>query len=764
MNNLKKFTKKEEELMVQNEFDALLADYINSPHTQRIKRITEAFEFANKAHQGSLRKSGEPYIMHPLAVARIAVKDLGLGSTSICAALLHDVVEDTEYTRADIEERFGKRVASIVDGLTKISGGIFDATSSAQAENFRKLILTIPKDLRVILIKIADRLHNMRTLASMPKAKQIKICGETKYIYAPIAERLGYFLIKTEFENLSFKYEQPTDYEKIERDILELKPQLEDTFRTFIRPIRKILDVYSFDYTLKYRIKSPYSVFNKMQKKNIGFDEVFDLLAIRVIIKQADKKLTVEEEKANCWLTYSALTSIYRPHPERTRDWISSPKSNGYEALHCTVMGPGGNWIEVQIRSERMNKIAEHGIAAHWVYKQNPNTKHPSNSNKNNTQESNNSLDKWFSSIREMLENDDTNNATEFLDMFKMNVLAKEIYIFTPKGDVRSLPKGSTVLDFAYSIHTKIGDQCMAANVDHMIKPKNYTLQSGEQVEIITSETVKPDISWLDIVKTPRARSCIKAIFPNEVKELIERGEELIRHALHLANQQMNNTTLGVILDHYHIINNEELYRMAGNNIINMLDIPKLFKTEALPNEPTQNLWMRIWKSKFGGGQKKPETQAGEINQKRVLKITDADIGNGISIADCCKPIPGDNVMGFLDTNNELTIHKVTCSIAEKLKTNFGNNVISIEWDTNKVQAYPITFTIKGIDASGLLLNMVKVISDHLNIRVSSVKLETNNGVFEGKISLFVYSTEDLKQLFKQLESIKNIQEIKRIS
>jgi len=435
----------DDEQLIQQEFEALLRDYANTAHKQKVEIITKAFEFAKNAHKGVKRRSGEPYIMHPLAVARIVVNEIGLGSTSICAALLHDVVEDTEYTVEDIETNFNPKIASIVNGLTKLSGGIFGDSKSAQAENFRKLILTIPEDVRVILIKMADRLHNMRTLGSMPPAKQLKICGETLYIYAPLAQRLGFFKIKTELENLCFLYEQPQTYKRIEEQIKSETPVLEDASRNFMEPVEKILNSYNIKYDVISRIKSPYSVFHKMQAKNIPFEEVYDKLAVRIIIDPSSP----EHEKPDCWLTYSAITSIYQAHPERTRDWMTTPKTNGYEALHVTVMGPSGNWIEVQIRSKRMNDIAERGLAAHWKYK--------------TGEHEESDLDQWFGSIKEMLDTSDFTNAVEFMDTFKLNLYASELFVFTPKGDVKKMPTRSTVLDFAFSLHSDLGFHCIGA-------------------------------------------------------------------------------------------------------------------------------------------------------------------------------------------------------------------------------------------------------------------------------------------------------------
>ena len=478
--------------MIQKEFEALLEYYKQSPHRQKIGIITSAFEFANQAHQGIRRRSGEPYIMHPLAVARIVVKEIGLGSTSICAALLHDVVEDTDYTVEDIESRFGPKIASIVDGLTKISGGVFGQQASLQAENFRKLLLTMSEDVRVVLIKIADRLHNMRTLQAQPLEKQYKIAGETQYIYAPLAHRLGLFPIKSELENLSFKYEHPDTYAELEKKLEKVKGAQMEMFEQFAQPIRNKLTMMGYDFELHGRIKSIYSIWKKMTAKQVPFEEVYDLLAVRIIFTP---KLDMSE-KDQCWMIYSALTEMYKPHPERIRDWISTPKANGYEALHVTVMGPEGLWIEVQIRTRRMHEIAEKGLAAHWKYK--------TGFNEEETE-----LDKWIRTIREMLQNPSP-NAVDFMDTFKLNLFAEEVFVFTPKGDIRTLPQGATVIDFAYLLHSELGDHCIGAKVNHKLQPLSYQLRGGDQVEILTSHTSHPAMQWLDWTETARAKERIK--------------------------------------------------------------------------------------------------------------------------------------------------------------------------------------------------------------------------------------------------------------
>lgn len=736
-------TPEQEQEMIQAEFQALLRDYAATAHKQKVEIITRAFEFANKAHSGVKRRSGEPYIMHPLAVARIVVNEIGLGSTSICAALLHDVVEDTEYTVEDIEREFNPKIASIVSSLTKISGGIFGDRASAQAENFRKLILTIPEDVRVILIKMADRLHNMRTLGSMPPAKQLKITGETQYIYAPLAQRLGFFRIKTELENLSFKYEQPSIYAKLERQIMQVTPKLEDSFQQFIRPIAHILDGYNYDYEIVKRIKSPYSVFKKMQIKHCTFEEVYDLLAVRIILKPKPN----ENEKANCWVTYSAITSIYTPHPDRTRDWINTPKSNGYEALHVTVMGPGGNWIEVQIRSERMNEIAERGLAAHWKYK--------------TGEKGEADLDEWFKSIKDMLDTSDFANAVEFMDTFKLNLYSTEIFVFTPLGDIRKMPAHSTALDFAFALHSELGVHCIGAKVDHKLVPISYELQSGDQVEILTSNTQMPQMEWLDICTTSKAKVHLRSILKKELEATAKAGKDAVEEKIKELKQPTNAATFQKILDHYKISNSKELFMEVGKKKIDLNEINSLF------SDQSQSKWMRIWKLQFGSNSNKKKEEPGspmdKINPKKTIHITDADVGSGYKIADCCQPIPGDNVLGFIDDSGAVVVHKCDCPVAMKLQASYGNRVLSAEWETKKVLSFLTTLSVSGIDQTGLLKQIVQVISDDYSINIKNINVNTDNGVFNGTLDIYVYSTEDIDNLCRNLLKIKALKSVKRI-
>jgi len=731
----------DDEQLIQQEFEALLRDYANTAHKQKVEIITKAFEFAKNAHHGVKRRSGEPYIMHPLAVARIVVNEIGLGSTSICAALLHDVVEDTDYTVEDIANAFNPKIASIVDGLTKISGGIFGDSKSAQAENFRKLILTIPEDVRVILVKMADRLHNMRTLGSMPPAKQLKICGETLYVYAPLAQRLGFFKIKTEFENLCFRYEQPQMYNRIEEQLQRERPVLDDSAQTFITPVEKILDSYNLNYKIISRVKSPYSVFHKMQAKNIPFEEVYDKLAIRIILQPTSP----EHEKPDCWLAYSAITSIYRPHPERTRDWLTTPKTNGYEALHVTVMGPGGNWIEVQIRSQRMNDIAEHGLAAHWKYK--------------TGEHEESDLDQWFASIKEMLDTSDFTNAVEFMDTFKLNLYASELFVFTPKGDVKKMPTRSTVLDFAFSLHSDLGFHCIGAKVDHRLMPVSYVLQSGDQVEILTSATQQPTIEWLDYCTTSKAKAQLKTYLKTEIKEKTDAGQHRVEGLLMAAKQRVNSESIHILLEHYNFRSKEDLYYNVGADKVDISDAVQLFENK------NHSRWMRFWKLQFGSSNNDSHQIHRTIDPKKdkSIDLTDSEFGKTFKIAECCQPIPGDSVLGFVDETGTVIVHKLDCPEAEKLKASFGNRIITANWKTQKILSFPTAIEVKGFDHPGLLLDIVKIISDDLSINMKRIEFESNDNIFSGSIDIYVHSAEDTDALCKKLLAIKALTSVKRI-
>lgn len=733
-----------EDDQIQQEFEALLEDYRNTSHRQQVELITKAFNFAKAAHKGIKRRSGEPYIMHPLAVARIVVREIGLGSTSICSALLHDVVEDTDYTVEDIENLFGAKIAQIVDGLTKISGGVFAEKASAQAENFRKLLITMSEDIRVILIKIADRLHNMRTLGSMPPAKQYKIAGETQYIYAPLAHRLGLFRIKTELENLSFQFEHPDTFKEIETKLAVDEVARNEFYKEFSEPIHNKLTEMGYEFKLRARIKSVYSIWNKMSTRNIPFEEVFDILALRIIFKPREDM----SEKDQCWMLYSAITALYKPHPERIRDWISTPKANGYEALHVTVMGQGGRWVELQIRSERMNDIAEKGLAAHWKYK----------SGESDESE----LDKWLKTIKELLENPEP-NALDFMDTFKLNLFASEIFVFTPKGEIKTIAHGATALDFAYSLHSDLGNHCIGAKVNHKLVPLNYILNSGDQIEILTSKKQIPQTEWLDFVTTARAKTKLRNLFKKEEKAFISEGQKLIETALAKINLLPENENIVRILNHYNLTQRNELFLQAGKGA---LDLQEIGKTVFKPK--TENVFVKYLKMPFGGSSdnKQPQMVAidSKVDRKKSIKLTEENAGKTYTLAECCHPIPGDDVLGYVDESEKIIVHKRQCPEAAKLKSRYGERIVSVDWTTHKALSFVEILEVKGIDKKGVLIQILKVISEGYGVNIKKMSIESNAGIFAGRFYIYVHDTEDINNLCKNIIKIKEINSVQRVS
>jgi GTP pyrophosphokinase len=733
-----------EEELIQQEFEALLEDYRNTAHRQKIELITKAFNFAKAAHKGIKRRSGEAYIMHPLAVARIVVREIGLGSTSICSALLHDVVEDTDYTVDDIENLFGPKIAQIVDGLTKISGGVFAEKASEQAENFRKLLLTMSEDIRVILIKISDRLHNMRTLGSMPLAKQYKIAGETTYIYAPLAHRLGLFRIKTELENLSFKFEHPETFQLISSKLAVDEEARNVFYKEFSKPIDKKMTEMGYEFKLRARIKSVFSIWRKMSTRNIPFEEVYDILALRIIFKPRDGM----NEKDQCWMLYSAITALYKPHPERIRDWVSTPKANGYEALHVTVMGPGGKWVEVQIRSDRMNDIAEKGLAAHWKYK--------------SGEADESELDKWLKTIKELLENPEP-NAIDFMDTFKLNLFASEIFVFTPKGEIKTIAQGATALDFAFSVHSDLGNHCIGAKVNHKLVPLSYKLNSGDQVEILTARKQTPQPEWLDYVTTARAKAKLRALFKKEEKAHISAGQKKIEQALADLNLKPENENLVRIMNFYNINQRNELFLKVGKGVLNMDDITKnIFK------QKNQNVFVKYLKMPFGGssdGGKQPLTVPvdSKVDRKKAMVLTEENTGKTYKLAECCRPIPGDDVLGYVDDSETVVIHKRQCPVATKLKSNYGERIISAEWSTHKILSFEEVLEIKGIDKKGVLIQILKVVSEGYGVNISKINIDTNAGIFVGRFHIFVHDTEDIENLCKNIIKIREVNSVQRI-
>ena len=739
-----------DEKMIQDGFNELLKDYLNSNHRRKVERITKAFNFANQAHAGVKRRSGEPYIMHPIAVARIVCREMGLGSTSICSALLHDVVEDTEYTVQDISDMFGPKIAQIVDGLTKISGGIFGEQASAQAENFRKLLLTMSDDIRVILIKIADRLHNMRTLGSMLPAKQFKIAGETLYLYAPLAHRLGLFTIKTELEDLSFKYEHPQEYDFIEQKLQASEESRNKLFEHFAIPVDKKLKEMGLHYEMKARVKSAYSIWNKMESKGITFEDIYDLYAVRIIFDP----LPGVDEKNMCWDIYSAITDIYRIRPDRIRDWVSRPKANGYQALHLTVMGPDGQWVEIQIRSRRMDDIAEKGFAAHWKYKE-------------HSVEEDTELDKWLQTITEILESPDP-NALDFLDTIKLNLFTSEIFVFTPKGDIKTLPQGATALDFAYALHTNIGNKCIGAKVNHRLVPLSHPLASGDQVEILTSRSQEPQAEWLNFVTTAKARSKIDAVLKRARKDAAKVGEEKVIAAFKRSEMEASTSNLDKLCMYFGFSKREEFfYAVEKGDVTLPENIKKLLK------EKTDNVLFKYVKQALGVGVKnnkeKEEVQKEEkpkvkYDKSKPYILREEAFERNYVIAECCKPIPGDDALGFINDDGNVVVHKRSCPIAMRLKSSFGERILNTEWSSHKNASFEATLEVKGIDSIGVLNTITKTISDDFNVNIMRLLIEAKDGVFEGKIKMKVQDVEDIQKMCVTLSKIKNIKSVGRVA
>ncbi|MFT6814710.1 MAG: guanosine-3',5'-bis(diphosphate) 3'-pyrophosphohydrolase [Sphingobacteriales bacterium] len=719
---------------ILNKYKALLRACKPTITRSDKRQIRLAFEMASEAHKNMRRRSGEPYILHPLAVALIVAKEIGLGTTSIMCALLHDVVEDTDITLEDLEHEFGKKVAQIVDGLTKISG-VFDNTSSLQAENFRKMLLTMADDVRVILIKIADRLHNMRTLESMPRDKQLKISSETSYLYAPLAHRLGLYALKSELEDLSMKYTEQGTYKTIARKLAETKDNRGKFIKSFIAPIKEKLEEDGIQFKIFGRPKSIHSIWNKMKKKGVPFEEVYDLFAVRIVIDTIPAK-----EKAECWKVYSIITDSYQPSPDRLRDWISTPKANAYEALHTTVMGPSGSWVEIQIRTVRMDEIAEKGFAAHWKYKE---------------QKANhdNSLEDWIGKIREMLSNPD-GNALDFVDDFKMNLFTDEIFIFTPKGDLKKLPANSTILDFAYEIHTDIGSSCIGAKVNHKLVPISFKLSNGDQVEIITSNKQKPKEDWIQLVATARAKSKIKSSLKEELKRIATDGKEILERKLNNLKIDSSVESLNKLTHFFHLPNIQDLYYRVGKGRVDTKELRVFQESEKVVKDNTPE---RINKAKV---QK-------YVKNKKDEQADHLVIGDGLAkvdykMAPCCNPIPGDDVFGFITINEGIKIHRTNCPNAEKLMSNFGYRVVKAHWTNPKIVDFLAGLKITGIDDVGVINNITKVISNDFSVNMRSITVESNDGIFEGLIMVYVNDTKHLDELKKKLQNVNGIMSITR--
>ncbi len=735
----------DEEALINEAFQELLDIYLASQHRRKVELITKAFNFARQAHKGVKRHSGEPYIMHPLAVARIVCQEIGLGSTSICAALLHDVVEDTDYTIEDIRNLFGNKIAGIVDGLTKISGGVFGAHASQQAENFKKLLLTMSEDIRVILIKIADRLHNMRTLKFLQTNKQYKIAGETLYIYAPIAYRLGLSRIKTELENLSFKYEHPEEYARIEKKIEKTQNERDILYGEFTHPICEQLDAMGLKYHIIGRVKSPYSIWNKMQKKHVAFEDIYDILAVRIIFTPREG----EDENNECFKIYIALTKLYNSHPDRLRDWVSKPRANGYKPLHATFMSQRGEWIEVQIRSEKMNEVAERAIAAHWKYKS------------EGEDSGDDQLENWLHTIKEILD-DPQPNALDFLDTIKLNLYATEIFVFTPKGEIKTMPQNCTALDLAYNIHTFLGNHCIGAKVNHKLVPMSHQLQSGDQVEILTSNSSHVDESWLAFATTAKARAKIQAALRRQLRILQREGEEKLNMFLEkegLGNYMGNIEKLWKL---HKLGDRDELLAAIGKGIVVLGNDDK---DALLGNKKfsLQSLFSFSSKDKKKEDEKEVARQYEEIDRKTPINLTDENLKNGYIIADCCHPIPGDDVLGYYNEQKQIVIHKRNCPVANTLKSSHGDRILAAKWETHKQLYFVVPIQVTGIDNIGVIHEITAIIYRQLNVNIQKMNYESNNGIFEGTFWLNVHDVQDVKNICENLKKISCIKTVARI-
>lgn len=751
-------TPEEEDRIIEDAYRDVLNGYLASNHRKKAEIIERAFKFAKAAHAGVRRRSGEPYILHPIAVAKIASREIGLGSTSICAAFLHDVVEDTDYTVEDIRRNFGEKIAQLVEGLTKISGGIFGDKASIQAENYRKLLLTMSEDIRVVLIKMADRLHNMRTLGSMAPAKQFKIAGETLYIYAPLAHRLGLFAIKTELEDLAFRYEHPKAWQEITDKIKESESRRQAVYSDFSAPIKQKLDEMGLVYEAKARLKSSYSIWRKMETKRVPFEEVYDLYAMRIVFECDDPS----KEKTMCWNIYAAITDLYKLHPERTRDWISVPKVNGYQALHLTVMGPDGNWIEVQIRSRRMDEIAEKGFAAHWKYKI-------------GESDEESELTNWLQTIKDILDNPEP-SAIDFLDTLKLNLFAAEIVVFTPTGELVTLPVGSTVLDFAFGLHTELGLHCIAGKVNHRLEPLNYILSSGDQVEVITSRTQEPLEQWTEFLKTGRAKTRLRQALRRLRQPMVKKGSDTLTAFLLDNKIPNNNLTLTKLMGHFEAVNRDDLaYKIGMGDVV-------LDDSTAAALKGTANTERRLF-SKFlkatknvltlNTGRKDEHDDTADtatdataqhepVDTKKTYVLRYDEHGANFKIADCCQPIPGDDVMGFIDDNGEVVIHALNCPRALVLKAGYGSRIVSTHWATTSAK-FLAHIMVEGIDGHGILQQIVGVIATQTAIDLRSLDIRADNEVFKCDMNVRVEKAEIVTDLCRRLTELPGVDKATRI-
>jgi GTP pyrophosphokinase len=767
------FTEQDNQL-IEKEFEVLrLASLKRCANQGEYEVVLKAFDFAKAAHNGVRRRSGEPYILHPISVAQIVVQEIGLGYKSIVAALIHDVVEDTEYTLEDIERLFGAKVASLVDGLTKIKSA-FDSKTSSQAENFKRILLTLNDDVRVILIKLADRLHNMRTLDYMPEHKKSKILSETMYIFIPLAHRLGLYSIKSELENIWLFYTLPAQYEFIQARIAQTVEERGCAMDSFIEPISESLRQAGFNFTVTKRTKSPYSIWRKMESKGIPFEQIYDLYAVRIIFEAKPD----QAERIQCWHIYSLITELYLSKTDRIRDWVSTPKINGYEALHCTVMGPQGNWVEIQIRTSRMNELAERGVAAHWSYK-------------GDGTPSEKDMDRWLNMVREVLENPDS-NALEFLDRFHSDLLSSEIYVFTPKGEAKSLTKGSTALDFAYAIHSEIGNKAIAAKANFKLVALSYELRNGDQIEIITADSQKPQREWLDFVKTPKAKGFIMDALKSEIKDHLKRGHSILDEKIREFGIKPQARVYRKLTLAYGLTNRMELFSKVGAGLIDLSDLGKMLKKNS------SNKIVRYWNLQFSritgsdsgdndsafpddddditdrddlqdemqddNSETALPVRGSRIDKKKDYLLKEDPLEKTLSyqVARCCRPIPGDKVIGFINDNEEVIVHKNSCPEAIQLAARYGERIVKAKWSKHTVLSFLARISMRGIDRIGILNDLTQYITLVLSVNIRKIFIETHDGIFEGFIDLYVHSTEDLDKLMKQMSLVKGVESVKR--
>ena len=737
-----KATKEEENKEIASRYKDLLKGTYEILSKEDKELIRKAFDVAVEAHSKQRRKTGEPYIYHPIAVAKIVAKEIGLDATSIAAALLHDVVEDTDYTVDDMEQLFGETIARIVNGLTKISRLNKEQDASIQAENFRKMLLTLHDDVRVILIKIADRLHNMQTMDAMPAHKQVKIASETLYIYAPLAHRLGLYNIKTELEDLGLKYTEPEVYNSIINKIKESKEDQKKYLESFTNTLKEGIDKEDFSYEIKGRFKSIYSIRRKMRKQNVTFDEVFDKYAIRIIFKPISK-----DEKHDAWKIYSIVTDNFRPNPSRLRDWISQPKSTGYEALHITVVGPGAEWVEVQIRSERMNEIAEKGYAAHFKYKQG--------------EENETGLEGWLNKLKETLESHSL-NAVDFVEDFKLNLYSKEIYVFTPKGDLKSLPKNATALDFAFSIHTDVGLKCRGAKVNGKLVPLSYTLKSGDQIEVVTTSTNKPNVRWLDFVITARAKTKIRAALKEEEKLFAEEGKAILIRKLRHVKIAFNEKNVNELVSYFKLRTSFDLFYRFGNGAIDNTQL-KAFISQR--NSTILNFFktkLRRTNTNNDSAEHKDEEEV--TNKYDALVFNKEEEKLDYKLSKCCNPISGDNVFGFLTIKEGIKVHKKNCPNAISMQSNYAYRIMPAKWIDSTKQDFKVILHISGVDSKGIINNVTRIISNNIGVLIHRMNIGENEGIFDGKISLSVKNSSQLNKLIKSIQTVEGVKNVERVN